>query len=82
MQTPPVLRKVSDKQILSNLCRALYTSNSENLTKLWAEMILKFQWQKERLVHWPGPGFTSTSPKNMSKSLHAKDISKLIKENV
>ena len=77
-----LLRKVSDKQIISNLCIALYASNSETLTKSWAEILFRFQWQKERLVHWPGPGFTSTSPQSMSKSLNAKDISKLTKENV
>ena len=45
-------------------------------------MLFRFQWQKERLVHWPGPGFTSTSPQGIIKSLNALDISKLIQENV
>ena len=37
-----LLRKVSDKQIISNLCITLYASNSETLTKSWAQMLFRF----------------------------------------
>ena len=34
---------VSDKHIMSKLCREVYAIKSETFEKLWAELLFKFQ---------------------------------------
>ena len=60
----------------------MYSSSSDILTKSWAEMLFRFQWQEERRIQWQELRFISKSPQSINKNLNAKYISKLIKENV
>ena len=57
-------RYVSERHITSYLWTVKYAFKRCNLTKLWADILLKFRWQIERasLGFRLGPGFTSTSP--------------------
>ena len=55
---------VSERHTISNLCTAKYAFKSCTLAKIWAEMLLRFQWQmvKSFLKLRVGPGLVSISP--------------------
>ena len=64
------LRYVLERQRISQLWIKNFTVKREILVKVWAEIMLKFQWQIETL--YPeigfGPEFVSTSLLNIIKN--------------
>ena len=55
---------VSDKHIMSNICREVYAFKSETFEKLWDEMLFKFRRHTEKFSQEIdfGPGLSSMSP--------------------
>ena len=64
------LRYVLERQRISQLWIKNFTVKREILVKLWAEIMLKFQWQIETLSPEIGfgPEFVSTSLLNIIKN--------------
>ena len=59
---------------MSNLWTATYAFKRRNLAKLWTDILLRFQWQIERVSFGLqlGPGLTSATPLNDTRRLKKK----------